>query len=79
MEITKKQWTIIGVVVAIIAVWYFFLRKKKTESNYRRYKRASVGGGAVAEAGTCPRGYYLSGGRCQPFAWTSGGSIAIPT
>jgi hypothetical protein len=29
MEITKKQWTIIGVVVAIILVWYFFLRKKK--------------------------------------------------
>ena len=34
MNITKQQWTIIGVVVAIIAVWYFFLRKKKTESGY---------------------------------------------
>ena len=28
MNITKQQWTIIGVVVAIILVWYFFLRKK---------------------------------------------------
>jgi hypothetical protein len=34
MTITKKQWTIIGVVVAIIAIWYFFLRKKKAESNF---------------------------------------------
>lgn len=47
MEITKKQWMIIGVVIAIIAVWYFFLRKKKApESNYRRtppYKRPLFG------------------------------------
>jgi hypothetical protein len=28
INITKQQWTIIGVVVAIILVWYFFLRKK---------------------------------------------------
>jgi len=37
MEITKKQWTIIGVVIAVIAIWYFFLRKKtpaKTESSW---------------------------------------------
>jgi hypothetical protein len=34
MTITKKQWMIIGVVVALIAVWYFFLRKKKSESNF---------------------------------------------
>jgi|688.fasta_scaffold03012_9 hypothetical protein len=50
MKITKKQWMIIGVViVAIILVWYFFLRKtnflKKAESNYR--------GGWK-----CPKGYY---------------------
>jgi hypothetical protein len=47
MEITKKQWTIIGVVVAIIAVWYFFLRKKKVESNFRMPFRGnySVPGG----------------------------------
>jgi hypothetical protein len=35
MNITKQQWTIIGVVVAIILVWYFFLRKKKAESGYK--------------------------------------------
>jgi len=34
MNITKKQWTIIGVVVAIILVWYFFLRKKETENSF---------------------------------------------
>jgi hypothetical protein len=34
MEITKKQWTIIAVVIAIVAIWYFFLRKKKAESGY---------------------------------------------
>jgi hypothetical protein len=38
MNITKKQWTIIGVVIALIAIWYFFLRKKPTESNYGRPK-----------------------------------------
>ena len=38
MNITKKQWTIIGVVIALIAIWYFFLRKKPTESNYGRQK-----------------------------------------
>jgi hypothetical protein len=34
MNITKKQWMIIGVVVALIAIWYFFLRKKKAESSF---------------------------------------------
>jgi hypothetical protein len=53
MEITKKQWTIIGIVVAIIAVWYFFLRKKKTESNW--------GGGIKTPAGTAT-GQPLPGG-----------------
>ena len=33
MNITKKQWTIIGVIVAVILVWYFFLRKKTSEKN----------------------------------------------
>jgi hypothetical protein len=35
MTITKQQWTIIGVVITLIAIWYFFLRKKKTESGYK--------------------------------------------
>jgi len=35
MNITKKQWTIIGVVIVVaILVWYFFLRKKKATSSY---------------------------------------------
>ena len=34
MKLEKKHWIIIGVVVAIIAVWYFFLRKKKAESGF---------------------------------------------
>lgn len=33
MNITKNQWIAIGVVGAV-AVWYFFLRKKDTESGY---------------------------------------------
>ena len=42
MNITKQQWTIIGVIVAVIAVWYFFLRKKKAESSFGR--RGTIGG-----------------------------------
>lgn len=33
MNLTKTQWILIGV-FATIAVWYFFLRKKKSESSY---------------------------------------------
>lgn len=33
MNISKNQWIAIGVVGAV-AVWYFFLRKKKMESGY---------------------------------------------
>jgi hypothetical protein len=41
MKLEKKHWIIIGIVVAIILVWYFFLRKKteKAESNYRMIRR----------------------------------------
>jgi hypothetical protein len=34
MKLEKKHYIIIGVVIAIIAVWYFFLRKKKAESGF---------------------------------------------
>ena len=38
MTLTKKHWMIIGVVIALIAIWYFFLRKKKpSESGYNPY------------------------------------------
>ena len=61
MNITKKQWTIIGIVVAIILVWYFFLRKKPTESNFRR------DGGPPSSEGKCPAGQAISvvDGRCH--------------
>jgi len=63
MNITKKQWMIIGIVIAVIAVWYFFLRKKPVESNYRmtgfnRKLPAGTYTGAdmmTASAGSTPR------------------------
>jgi hypothetical protein len=33
MKIEKKHWIFIGVVIALIAIWYFFLRKKKPAEN----------------------------------------------
>jgi hypothetical protein len=80
MEITKKQWTIIGVVIALIAIWYFFLRKK-TESNYRVGRgynpgrnafiysgRPLVGGTATSGTGSiyCNPPNVLSNGVCMP-------------
>ena len=53
MKLEKKHWIIIAVVLGIIAVWYFFLRKKKTESSYTKI--------------SCPKGYYFSGGKCIPY------------
>lgn len=32
---------IIGVVIALIAIWYFFLRKKKTESGFDGFGSAN--------------------------------------
>jgi len=34
MKLEKKHWIVVGVIVAIILIWYFFLRKKKAESGY---------------------------------------------
>ena len=61
INITKQQWTIIGVVVAIIAVWYFFLRKKKTESSFYgcksdEYICGVTGSGNSAQTKCCPLG-----------------------
>lgn len=39
MKLTKQHWTIIGVILAVVAIWYFFLRKKdvkKAESGYAK-------------------------------------------
>jgi len=35
MKLEKKHWVIIGVIVAIIVIWYLFFKKKKSESGYR--------------------------------------------
>lgn len=35
MTLTKNHYTIIAVVIGLIAVWYFFLRKKPVESNFK--------------------------------------------
>jgi hypothetical protein len=44
MKISKKQWILIAIVVAI-AVWYFFLRKKevKKESGYSAREESAWG------------------------------------
>jgi hypothetical protein len=58
MNITKKQWMIIGVVAALIAIWYFFLRKKTTESGFgARTGRvgASMRGGNIANLSSDPK------------------------
>lgn len=34
MKISKKQMIIAAIVIGAIAVWYFFIRKKKIESSY---------------------------------------------
>ncbi len=36
MKLEKKHYIIIGVIVAIVAVWYFFLRNKKSESDFTK-------------------------------------------
>lgn len=34
MNLTKKQMIIAAIVIGAVAVWYFFIRKKKMESSY---------------------------------------------
>jgi uncharacterized membrane protein len=74
MKLEKKHWVIIGVViVAVIAIWYFFLRKKKAESGYKttvmntpvKSKPSPLNTGVVAAG--CERGYHTckSHGCCK--------------
>lgn len=58
MKLTKQPWVIIGVIIALIAIWYFFLRKKKTESGYI----------ACGSGSRCPSGGRCVDGGCQ---WAS--------
>jgi hypothetical protein len=37
MTLTKNQWIIVGV-VALIVIWYFFIRKKPTSGSESSYK-----------------------------------------
>lgn len=34
MKLSKKQMIIVAIVIGAIAIWYFFIRKKKIESSY---------------------------------------------
>ena len=38
MELQKKHWTIIGIVIGALAIYYFFIRKNKmsVESGFRK-------------------------------------------
>ena len=55
MNITKKHYTIIAVVIGLIAVWYFFLRKKPVESNFKAATRPiSLSGGGASDVTNCP-------------------------
>jgi hypothetical protein len=73
MKLEKKHYVIIGVVIVAIAVWYFFLRKKPTESGYAGVRNrkigVSFGGGALGSAakscqclGSCPE--YAKTAQC---------------
>ena len=70
MKLEKKHWMIIGVVVAIILVWYFFLRKKKNaESDYRAIrKRKRTVGASFNELGPIGTGPGRNVGIVSPIA-----------
>ena len=57
MKLTKTQWIIVAVVAAI-AIWYLFLRKKPTESGYTRACNAST-------TNACGRNMVCVNGRCE--------------
>jgi hypothetical protein len=77
MKLEKKHYIIIGVVVALIAIWYFFLRKKKAESSYRTFgasPKAVRGGSSPANKITCRRCWVTtedcSGAPAKPCTYT---------
>jgi hypothetical protein len=62
MKLTNNQWIIVGV-VALIAIWYFFIRKKPTsesESSYKVTKSKSI------SKADCP---YCCGWGCEACPW----------
>lgn len=61
MKLTNNQWIIVGV-VALIAIWYFFIRKKpsESESSYKVTKSKSKA------SFDCP---YCCGWGCEACPW----------
>ncbi len=67
MKLEKKHYIIIGV-VALIAIWYFFLRKKPTESNFKASTRP---------ASTRPASTRPASTRPMSFAGATGGATDV--
>ena len=68
MKLTKTQWIIVAVVAAI-AIWYFFLRKKPTESGYTKgFTSVTPEKTRACNASTtnaCGRNMVCVNGRCE--------------
>jgi hypothetical protein len=52
MTLTKNQWIIVGV-VALIVIWYFFIRKKPTSESESGFKTDSMIGTNVPQPCNC--------------------------
>jgi hypothetical protein len=81
MKISKKQMIIAAIVIGAIAVWYFFIRKKKIESSYgpnfgsygfygNESSFASIGQ-ICSKDRPCGNGLRCSGRRCVPIGQTN--------
>ena len=66
MTLTKKHYTIIAVVIGLIAVWYFFLRKKPVESNFKA-TIPTKGGNQTDVIVMCVPPRTLAGGGFNPY------------
>lgn len=76
MEITKKHWTIIGIVIGALAIYYFFIRKNKmsVESGY-----ADEGTHGTAGCCNCPAnlGYGCRTGCCSNLVKKRGATMSV--
>ncbi len=62
MTLTKNHYTIIAVIIGLIAVWYFFLRKKPVESNFKATIPTKSGGNQNDVIVICVPPRTLAGG-----------------